>query len=51
MEKHKASENMQKFFANLLEVKEFVKKKAAEKKDPVLNEIYQKLDKVIKESK
>ncbi len=48
LEKHKASDSMKKFFENLLEIKEFVKKKHQETKDITLEEIYKKLDKVIK---
>lgn len=45
-----ADESMQKFFNNLLEIKKFVKEKSDETKDEVLLEIYNKLDKTIKET-
>lgn len=48
LEEHKASENMKKFFDNLLEIKKFVKNKYEETHDEVLKEVYIKLDKVIK---
>lgn len=47
-EEHQASENMKKFFENLLEIKDFVKKKYDESKDKTIKEIYEKFDKVIK---
>lgn len=48
LEEHKASEEMKKFFENLLEIKAFVKTKHEETNDPTLKEIYERLDKVIK---
>jgi hypothetical protein len=50
IEEYQASESMKKFFENLLEIKAFVKKKHEETKDVVLEEIYNRLDKVIKSS-
>jgi hypothetical protein len=50
-ETYHASENMKKFFTKLLELKEFVKKKHEETKDKTLEEIYDKLDQIIKEEK
>lgn len=41
-------EEMKKFFDNLLEIKEFVKKEAESSKDPILYQIYNMLDRVIK---
>jgi len=49
-EKNQASEYMMKFFNNLLEIKEFVRQKSEESQDPILKEVFQKLDKVIKEN-
>jgi hypothetical protein len=48
-EEYKASPYMKKFFENLLEIKEFVKQKHNETKDKILQEIYERLDKVIKQ--
>lgn len=40
---------MLKFFDNLNEIKQFVKQKADEKNDALLNEIYEKLHHILKE--
>lgn len=48
LEEYQASESMKKFFENLLEIKAFVQMKHEETNDPILKEIYEKLDKVIK---
>lgn len=47
-EKYTASPNMQKFFDKLLKLKDFVKQELKNKKDPVMDEIYKKLDEIIK---
>lgn len=49
LEVRHADEDMQKFFSNLLEIKKFVKDKHDETQDKILLEIYNKLDKVIRE--
>jgi hypothetical protein len=51
LEKRKADPDLMKFFSNLLELKRFVLDKLEEKSDPVLREIYEKLDSIIKEGK
>ena len=48
METHEASEYMKKFFANLQELKEYIKSKADATKDRTLVEIYNKLDRIFK---
>ncbi|WP_161792759.1 hypothetical protein [Parachlamydia acanthamoebae] len=48
---YQASKNLGKFFQNLLEIKEFIKNKSSKNEDPILKEIYDKLDKVIKQKK
>lgn len=48
-EEQQASDNMKKFFENLLEIKQFVLEQYQKKDDPILHEIYIKLDAVIKE--
>ena len=50
-EERKADERMQLFFKNLLDLKEFVKKQAEDSDNATLHEIYNKLDKIIKEDK
>ena len=49
-EEHKMTPNMQLFFDKLVDVKLFVKEKYNESHDEVLNEIYKKLDAIIKQS-
>lgn len=44
-------ERMMKFFEKLLKVKNYVKSNMDKSKDPVLKEIYMKLDEIIKEDK
>lgn len=44
-------ERMMKFFEKLLKVKSYVKSNMDKNKDPVLKEIYMKLDEIIKEDK
>lgn len=46
-----ATEEMKKFFENLLALKAFVKQKASESRDDTIQEIYNRLDKIIKEGK
>jgi hypothetical protein len=46
-----ADKRMQKFFQNLLALKSFVKEAAESSRDPLLHEIHEKLDKIIKEGK
>ena len=48
-EEHKMTPNMQLFFDKLMDVKLFVKEKYNESHDEVLNEIYKKLDAIIKD--
>lgn len=45
-----ANKNLQLFFNNILEIKEFVRQKSEESQDSILKEVFQKLDKVIKEN-
>lgn len=44
-----ADERMQLFFKKLLELKEFVKKESENSENSTLNDIYNRLDKIIKE--
>lgn len=48
---YKATPEMAKFFENLLDLKEFVKRAAEEYEFNVMQEIYDKLDAIIKEEK
>ena len=48
MEEYPLSENMNKFFDNLFEIKEFVLNKYNETKNEDFKEIYDKLHKIIK---
>ena len=45
-----ANKNLQLFFNNILEIKEFVRQKSEDSQDPILKEVFYKLDKVIKEN-
>ena len=47
-EKYTASPSMQKFFEKLLSLKSFVREEMKKKKDPVLDEIYKRLEETIK---
>lgn len=44
-----ADENLQKFFQNLLDLKEYVKSTNDVYPDPILEKIYQELHRIIKE--
>ena len=46
-----ADERMQKFFKNLLDLKQWLKEAAENSRDALLNEAHEKLDKIIKEGK
>lgn len=48
LEKHIASPEMKKFFTKLLALKDFVKKEMKNKNDPIIKEIYERLDEIIK---
>ena len=48
---YQADERMQKFFNKLLDLKSFVKTQSDKSKDPILRQIYEKLDEIIKEKK
>ena len=51
-EKHEASENMQKFFKNLLDIKQYVKELSENKCDERhMKAVYERLDKIIKNSR
>jgi hypothetical protein len=50
MEQQKASHELCLFFEKLLEIKQFVFESAKKLNDPLLHEIYEKLDSVIKET-
>jgi len=51
LETRVADENMKNFFTKLLDLKSFVKEVAEKSRDPLLIEIYDKLDQIIKEGK
>ena len=50
-EKHKASPEMMKFFEKLLDLKKFIKNELDNCEDPIMREIYKKIDEIIKEKK
>jgi len=48
MEEYQASEDMKKFFQGLLELKQFIKDSVEKTSDPIILEIYVKLNLLIK---
>lgn len=51
LEKNTASPELQLFFERLLDLKDYVKERAKALEDPVIQDIYEKLDSLIKEEK